>query len=141
MIERPVPLLRGEETIYFDAARDERLVYQTCTTCGHRQFYPRTVCTSCLGDDLAVSEARGTGTVYSYTTVMRPAGPEFAGATPYTVVLVDLSEGVRVIADLADVEPDAVRVGMAVRVFFEKGQNGFTVPRFEAAGNASEGVA
>jgi hypothetical protein len=57
---------------------------------------------------------------------------------PYTVVLVDLDEGVRVLADLADDGGDqGPRIGMPVEVFFEELTDELAIPRFRAADGAS----
>src|SRR3712207_8297104 len=48
----------------------------------------------------------GRGVVHTFTTQYRPGHPAFAGKVPYTAVLVDLDEGVRVLADLVDCAPD-----------------------------------
>jgi uncharacterized OB-fold protein len=126
----PVPALRGEENLYFDGARQGRLVYQACHGCGGHIFYPRTVCPECLSDDLELKCSAGAGEVYSFTVLNRPGHPGFADRVPYTVVLVDLDEGFRVLADLTGCDPADVRVGMRVDVVFEEVAEGFTIPRF-----------
>ncbi|MPZ60926.1 MAG: hypothetical protein GEU93_06450 [Propionibacteriales bacterium] len=127
---KPIPTLRGEEKVYFEEAKNGRLVYQLCRDCAQRIFYPRTVCTNCMSENLEYVASAGKGTIYSFTTLHVPGHPEFADDVPYTVVLVDLEEGVRVLADLVDCDPDDVKVGMSVEVLFEAVTEDFTVPRF-----------
>jgi len=61
----------------------------------------------------------GLGTVHTLTTIHRAGHPDRAEDVPYTVALVDLDEGIRVIGDLtsdaaigdrvrADVRPDGL---------------------------------
>jgi len=126
----PAPVLRGEERIYFEEARRRRLVHQRCDDCGERIFYLRTVCPSCWSDRLTVCESSGRGVVHTFTTQYRPGHPAFAGKVPYTAVLVDLDEGVRVLADLVDCAPDEVHVGMPVSVVFDEVSEDLTLPRF-----------
>lgn len=135
--DKPVPTLRGEERIYFAEARKHRLVYQHCERCGAAVFYLRTVCPVCTSEQLAVVAASGRGEIYSFTTQYRAAHPSFAADVPYTVVLVDLPEGVRVLADLVDCAPEDVRVGMPVEVLFDDVTPELTLPRFRPA--AAEG--
>lgn len=125
------PTLRGEERIYFEEARRHRLVHQRCDDCGERIFYLRTVCPSCWSEQLSVHEASGRGVVHTFTTQHRPGHPAFAGRVPYTVVLVDLEEGPRVLADLVDCPPGEVHVGMPVRVVFDDVGEELTLPRFQ----------
>jgi len=61
----------------------------------------------------------GKGTVYSYTVTHVPAAG-FQDKVPYLVGLVELDEKVRIIANLVNVAPDAVEIGMRVRVTFER---------------------
>ena len=126
----PVPTLRGEEQVYFDEARRHRLVHQRCEDCGARIFYLRTVCPSCSSDRLAIAQSSGRGVVHTFTTQYRAGHPAFADEVPYTAVLVDLEEGVRVLADLVDCRPEDVRIGMPVSVVFDDVGEGLTLPRF-----------
>lgn len=133
MTDRPVPFPRGEERTFFDDAREHRLSYQQCEQCGTRIAYPRTVCPSCLSDRLTRHRAAGTGTVHSFTTLHRAGHPGLADRVPYTIVLVDLDEGVRLLADLVDgpgAQPPAI--GMPVEVVFEVVSPELTLPRFQA---------
>ncbi len=127
---KPLPKLRGEEHIYFERAAQGELVYQECAACGARTNYPRVVCPGCFGTDLAVVPSRGSGTVHSFTTLYRAGAAAFREDVPYTIVLVDLDEGVRVLADLVTTEHEAVQVGMRVSVTFDRVSEDFTLPRF-----------
>jgi uncharacterized OB-fold protein len=57
----------------------------------------------------------GLGTVYSYS-VVRSAPNGFVEQVPYVVALVRLVEGPLVAAQLTDVAPDGVAMGMAVQM-------------------------
>lgn len=69
----------------------------------------------------------GRGTVYSYSRVM--AAPEgFDSGAPYYVALVALDEGPLITAQLTDIDPDDVRIGLPVemvtRVMRQDGDRG-----------------
>lgn len=128
--DKPIPVLHGEERIYFEEARNHRLVYQRCDDCGAAVFYLRTVCPSCTSESLSIVAAAGNGEIYSFTTHYRAANPSFADDVPYTIVLVDMPEGIRVLADLVECPPEQVRVGMAVEVLFDDVTEELTLPRF-----------
>ena len=105
-----------------------RLEGRRCTSCGAVQFPPRGACAACRGRDGAPFRFSGRGTVYSFAEVAQPL-QGFPG--PYLVALVELEEGVRVTAQLADVDPDEVEIGMPVemvtRRLQEKGPHGYLV--------------
>ena len=65
--------------------------------------------------DYVVSSGRGT--VFSFVTHHAPRVP---GRTrfPFVIALVELEEGVRMLGELRDVDPDEVEIGMAVEVEF-----------------------
>lgn len=92
--------------------RHGKLGYQE-TPDGTPIFYPRVLAPGSGTTDLRWREAGGSGTVYSTTTV-RPHGGE-----PYNVALVDLDEGIRLMSRVVDVAPDAVAIGMRVRMRME----------------------
>jgi uncharacterized OB-fold protein len=105
-----------------------RLEGQRCTSCGAIQFPPRASCRSCRSRKLEAHRLSGRGTVFSYAHVGQvPHG--FAG--PYTVAMIQLEEGIRVTAQLTDVDPEEVEVGlpveMVVRRIREYGANGYLV--------------
>ncbi len=61
----------------------------------------------------------GRGEVFSYTVVYDPpAGFEFAA--PYVIALVQLEDGRLVTAQLTDVDPDAVAIGMPLEMVTRK---------------------
>lgn len=129
----PLPVMRGEERVYFEAAARGQLGYQRCRSCAEVIFYPRVVCPACLSADLDLRESAGRGHVYSFSTLYRAGHPSLADRVPYTVVLVDMDEGFRVLADLVGCGPAEVTVGMAVQVVFDQVADGFTIPRFRQA--------
>lgn len=78
-------------------ARDHAtLAYQHCAACGHTWYFQRQFCPAC-GDPRPQSlHAEGAGTVYASTLVHRAPSDEFKALVPYTIVLVDMREGFRV---------------------------------------------
>ena len=76
----------------------EAIVYQTCSACGTRQYFRRSFCAACGAADPAEHRASGAGTVYATSLVCRAATPETRAHVPYNIVLVDTSEGFRMMA-------------------------------------------
>jgi uncharacterized OB-fold protein len=103
-----------------------RLEGQRCDACQAIQFPPRVACRKCHGTQLQPHRLSGRGTVFSFSELSSaPAG--FPG--PYVVALVELEEGGHVSAQLTDVEPEDVSIGMAVeavtRRLREHGNEGY----------------
>lgn len=101
----------GAEARYQAALNEGRFIIQRCNDCKRHVFYPRVVCPHCGSDSLAWVEPKGTGVVYSTTTVRRK--PEVGG--DYDVSLIDLDEGVRMMSRVEGIAPTEVKIGMRVR--------------------------
>lgn len=97
---------------YNEALAAGQFRIQRCSTCRQHVFYPRVICPHCASTELAWIEPSGLGTVYSTTVVRRPADK----GGPYNVALIDLDEGVRLMSRVDGVAPQAVQIGMRVRV-------------------------
>ncbi len=74
------------------------LRYQRCTACGTALTGQRFACTGCGSTQLAWCDAAGTGTVWAVSTVHRAPTEAWRAELPYTLVLVSLDEGPRVMA-------------------------------------------
>jgi uncharacterized OB-fold protein len=77
---------------------EEAIVYQSCAACGNLQYFRRSFCTACGAADPVDKRASGEGTVYATSLVCRAATPETRAHVPYNIVLVDTSEGFRMMA-------------------------------------------
>lgn len=104
-------------------AQRYRLVGETCEKCGAKIFPPRDVCPECEAPAKTPFVFSGRGEVYSYSTVFHaPQG--FRQFAPYTVALVKLEEGPMLTAQLTDVAPDDVSIGMPVEMVTRKVHSG-----------------
>lgn len=134
-MKRPTPVITDDALAYWEGCRNHALLLQKCENCDAIQFPHRVVCTSCGSRKLAVVEASGRGTVYSYTVVLRAPAPEFEESVPYVVALVDLEEGPRMMTNVL-CPPDEASVGMAVTVDFDD-DNEQVFPVFRPVGAMS----
>jgi uncharacterized protein len=116
---RPAPEITDHAAPFWAAAADGRLVVQRCTQCGQRQHYPRPWCTNCLSEAVEFVESAGRGTIYTFTVVRRSPIPAFAARVPYVLAFVDLDEGVRIVTNIVDCDPETVRIGQRVDARFE----------------------
>ena len=134
--QKPVPEPDRVTAPFWEAARAKKLLVQRCPGCGAHQFFPQAHCRECLSDRLEWVESTGKGTVYSFTVIHRPPSSTFERDVPYTVALVDLDEGCRMISNIVDVDPQAVRVGMSVEVVFEEITANVSLPKFRPTHNS-----
>ena len=94
----------------FDAYLGQgRFMLQRAQGSGAHIFYPRVAEPGSGFQDLTWVEASGHGVVYA-TTVVRPRPPE----APYNVALITLAEGPRMMSRVVGVDPQDVRIDMAV---------------------------
>lgn len=95
------------------------LVGERCEYCQNAIFPPRDVCPHCAEPAQKEYALSGRGTVYSYTTVYDPPAG-FEAFAPYPVALVKLDEGPMVTAQLTDLGPDDLRIGLPVEMVTRK---------------------
>ena len=125
----PVPEPSVVSASFWDATRKHRLVMQRCESCHHLVWYPRPLCPRCGEFSLRWEELAGTGVVYAVSVHHRPAHPAFADRVPYSVVLVDLDEGARMMSNVFGPPPT---VGDAVSLAWLPLDDGRNLPIFEA---------
>jgi hypothetical protein len=124
---------RGEEAVYFERLKHRELVYHYCDACNRVLFPLRQVCTGCASENLTLKVSSGQGSIYSFTTQYREAHPFFADSTPSTLLLVDLKEGFRVLANLVEAVECDIAVGSAVEAIFDDSEEDLTILRFRPA--------
>lgn len=127
-VRRPAPIRSEDNVVFWDACRDGRLIAQRCAECGRLRHPPRPMCPHCGSLNVEITELSGRGTVYSYAALHHPQSPAFD--YPVLAVLVDLEEGVRLLANLEGITADKVRIGMPVAVGFAPTADGYAVPVF-----------
>jgi len=75
--------------------------------------------------------ASGRGTVFSYVVHHHPPVP--GKDLPFVVALVELEEGVRVMAELLDAAPSEVHIGLSVVATFVRVDDDLTLPAWKVA--------
>jgi uncharacterized OB-fold protein len=84
-----------------------------CNQCSIRTFPARSFCPACNSDDVSQDVVLADeGTIYSYTVIRQAPGGR---KTPYTLAYVDLTDGVRVMAQI-DAPIQTLQIGMLVRL-------------------------
>lgn len=121
---------------FWVAAAEHRLVVPRCTRCGTYRMPPSPFCYACQAQGIEWVEQTGDGIVYSYTVIRHAVVPIMRDTLPYVVAVVELPDagGVRLVANLVDLDPDAVDIGMPVSVVWDDVDAGVAIPRFTKAG-------
>ena len=132
-VQKPAPKFSDVAKPYWDGLKAGRLLIQHCAACGKPRHYPRLVCDGCYATQCKWVPAQGTGRVHSWTVCHHAFHAGFAPDLPYTLLAVDLDEGVRAMGRLRRGDPSAVRIGLAVRFDTEPGVDGFALPVFDIA--------
>jgi uncharacterized OB-fold protein len=116
---------------FWEAAGRGELVLPRCGACANVFWYPRAICPSCGSRDVGWMPASGRGEVHAFCIHHSSPLPHLRGQTPIVTALVELDEGVRMMAFL-DVDPDpgAVRCGMRVAVELRPTAGDARVPVF-----------
>ena len=121
---------RGVSAVLGGRRRAGELLIQECPSCGHRQFYPRAVCTACGGDAELADAARARGPCTPSPSSARTTPSRSSDELPYVVAMVELDEGPRMMGNVTGVDADDVHIGMPVEVYFVQADEGVGVPFF-----------
>ncbi len=130
---RPLPQPTRLSGPFWDAAREHRLVVQYDPEAGAWQFYPRAISVHTSRQNLEWREVSGAGTLYSWTLTVVPP-PGFRDRAPYLIGVVELDEGVRMMAPLSGLEAAQVKIGMRLRVCWQDLSDDITYFAFEPVG-------
>ena len=137
---KPVPVRDEESAPFFDGALHGRLMLLRCRACGMflspiagigAPLRPR--CVSCFAGDLEWAPSSGRATLYSFVIMHQLYDEAFAQDVPYNIAVVETEEGVRLTSQVVDCPNDALEVGMALEVTFERMSDDVAVPKFRPA--------
>lgn len=91
-----------------------------CNGCQRFFFYPRAVCPYCWSDAVALEPVSGSGRIWSYTIVRFAHGSAspWHQRLPYALALVELDEGVRIMANILECAAESVYSGLRVQLMY-----------------------
>lgn len=120
---------------YWAGAAQGSLVLQRCSDCGHIRHYPQVLCPRCHSFATEHVASTGSGTIHSWTVCHHPFAPDVVDQVPYTLVTVDMEEGVRVLGRFhGDAAP---RIGLPVTLRFDVADDNPPRPVFYAVSSRS----
>lgn len=97
----------------------EKIDVLRCGDCGREQLPPRVACVSCGSEQFEQTEIEPEGEIYSYTVIRIPPA-RYSDDAPYTIVAVELGEGLRLTGRLREAsEAGPTAIGQPVRLIGE----------------------
>jgi len=127
---KPLPVPSKWSQPFWDGAKQHKLLLKKCTKCGTIDHPPYLYCTECWAEENEWIETSGRGKIYAFTTVMLGAPLLFTDDIPYTIAMVDLAEGPRMLTTIVEAKPEELSIGMDVEVVFNDVTDEITLPRF-----------
>lgn len=124
----PRPAITRDGAFFWEGLNQRKLLVRKCGKCGRLHHPPGPMCPECHSLEWTTLQCSGRGKVHSFVVVHHPQIPGFQ--YPLPVALVDLEEGVRVVANLRDIQPEKVRIDMPVEVEFVEVEKDFVIPAF-----------
>ncbi len=132
-IPAPGPERDALNSPYWDSLANGVLSFQRCNACGHAWLPARSECPHCLADDWRWMPAAGGAKLISWVVYHMAYHPAFANRLPYTVAVVELDEGPRLISNLVNPSDTvALKIDQRLRLVIEN-ESGTAVPRFSPA--------
>ena len=95
-----------------------RLEAGKCAKCGKTYFPPRVVC-ACGAREFENVTLNDEGTLITFTVIRVPPS-QFIDEAPYVVGVVELSDGVRLTAQVVDCDFEKLEIGQKVKVEFRR---------------------
>ena len=99
-----------------------RFEAKKCKKCGNIAFPPRLVCPECGGREFEDHILKDTGKLLTYTTI-EVAPSQFSDQVPYSIGVVELDDGARITAQIADCDASKLKIGSKVKLEFRKIQD------------------
>jgi uncharacterized OB-fold protein len=96
-----------------------RLEAARCKGCQKVFFPPRLICNKCNGREFESFNMKRTGKVVTHTVIRTPSDA-FSGQAPFAVGIIEMDDGARLTAEIADVDFEEVKIGMPVQLEFRR---------------------
>lgn len=102
-----------------ETARRYRMEAGKCVKCGSIHFPARLICSECGTKEFETVRLSGKGELASYT-VIRTAPTGFGDLAPYAIGIVKLDDGIRVMGQVCDCDPETLKIGDRVTTQFRR---------------------
>ena len=133
---KPLPIPSQLSEPFWSACKNHELKIQRCRSCGVFRFPPAILCPECLSREVEWKKVSGKGKVFSFVVYRRLYHPAFEADLPYTVAVIELEEGARLLSNVVGIPPEQVTCDMHVEVVFEDVTPEMTLPKFRPCTDA-----
>jgi uncharacterized OB-fold protein len=132
MPRRNLPALNERNIHFWQGGKDGELVLYRCRPCGHYIHPAAPICPICRSRDVGPAAVSGKATVAGFTINRQAWEPGLEA--PYVIAVVELPEqaALRLTTNIVNCPPEAVTIGMPVKVLFEQHEDVW-LPLFEPA--------
>ncbi|MBN1366654.1 MAG: Zn-ribbon domain-containing OB-fold protein [Dehalococcoidales bacterium] len=97
-----------------------KLIGIKCNKCGEVVFPRKTICPNCCSNDVKEMLIGPQGKLYSYTVIYQPAPIGYKGPVPYSIVKVEMPEGLRITGHATVNSPAELKIGMKMELIIDK---------------------
>lgn len=125
----PRPGITHDNAFFWEGLKQRKLLIQSFN--GRLVHPPVPACPETGSLEWTTVEASGRGTIHSFVVMHHPQLPCFK--YPLPVVLVELEEGVRIVANMIDTAIEDVAIGKAVTLDFVEVEPDYILPAFRLA--------
>lgn len=125
---RPLPGVSDDTRFFWEGCEQKKLLIQRCTSCQTLRHPPAPVCIECHSFDWDTVEASGKAKLYSFVVMHYPEVAPFDYPNP--IGLIELEEGVRLIAGLVGVDQKDIKIGQKLQVEFNRFDDRQNLPQF-----------
>ncbi|PLP88067.1 DNA-binding protein [Pseudomonas sp. FFUP_PS_473] len=130
--KRPQPGISDDTRFFWEGCAQGQLLIQRCTACATLRHPPAPVCIQCHSFDWDTVQASGRASLYSFVVMHYPEVAPFDHPNP--IGLIELEEGVRLIAGLVGIEREQLQIGQRLQVEFQTFDDALTLPLFRPVG-------
>lgn len=126
--KRPKPGTSDDTRFFWEGCDGGKLLIQRCTACATLRHPPAPVCIECHCFDWDTVEASGRASLYSFVIMHYPEVAPFDHPNP--IGLIELEEGVRLVAGLVGVKREELSIGQRLQVEFQTFDDELTLALF-----------
>ena len=109
-----VPEYSGFSETFRRGLEQGKFMTTACSSCGSMTFPPKQHCPDCWSAEMEWTELSGNGILYARTTI-HAAATQYRDEVPFSVGIVDLTEGLRLVTRLID-EPVRIANDAEIRL-------------------------
>ena len=120
----PPGIDRGNDWFWAGVA-EHRLLIQRCAACGTLRYPESPMCSACQSIEWDTQQAIGRGRVHTWIVAQHPSHP----GDGRIVALVDLEEGLRMVSNVVDFDPDEMDHDLPLELTFRT-YGDVTLPQF-----------